>query len=109
MRPPPAARAAHAHAPSLAPPRRATPQGHDSGTAPLPCYTCKGFRLTASRFTFTRDCPASRLSSPVCTPRRPRFEMQLFKLKLGTVDVEEADVEWVWRPYQNTASKRRAL
>ena len=35
--------------------------------------------------------------------------MQLFKLKLGTVDVEEADVEWVWRPYQNTASKRRAL
>ena len=46
---------------------------------------------------------------PFVRQHRPRFEMQLFKLKLGTVDVEEADVEWVWRPYQNTASKRRAL
>jgi U3 small nucleolar ribonucleoprotein protein IMP4 len=39
----------------------------------------------------------------------PRFEMRLFQIKLGTVDVEEADVEWVLRPYMNTAKKRQVL
>ncbi len=39
----------------------------------------------------------------------PRFEMRLFQIKLGTVDVNEADVEWVLRPYMNTARKRQAL
>lgn len=39
----------------------------------------------------------------------PRFEMRLFQIKLGTVDVEEADTEWALRPYMNTARKRQAL
>lgn len=39
----------------------------------------------------------------------PRFEMQLYQLRLGTVDQSEADDEWVLRPYMNTAKKRRAL
>jgi len=28
----------------------------------------------------------------------PRFEMKIFQIKLGTVDVEQADNEWVLRP-----------
>ncbi|BFZ55629.1 snoRNA-binding rRNA-processing protein imp4 [Savitreella phatthalungensis] len=30
----------------------------------------------------------------------PRFEMRMFEIKLGTIDQEDADVEWRLRPYQ---------
>ncbi|KAI8895315.1 anticodon-binding protein [Globomyces pollinis-pini] len=39
----------------------------------------------------------------------PRFEMQAYQIKLGTVDIQEADVEWAYRPYQRTAKKRDFL
>lgn len=39
----------------------------------------------------------------------PRFEMRLFQIKQGTLDIQEADTEWVLRPYMNTAKKRLAL
>jgi U3 small nucleolar ribonucleoprotein protein IMP4 len=39
----------------------------------------------------------------------PRFEMRLYQIKLGTVDLSEADTEWVLRPYQRTAKKRDDL
>lgn len=40
----------------------------------------------------------------------PRFELKLYKIILGTVDAEDvADVEWVLKPYMNTARKRQAL
>ncbi|KAF9969832.1 snoRNA-binding rRNA-processing protein imp4 [Actinomortierella ambigua] len=39
----------------------------------------------------------------------PRFEMKLFQIKLGTVELTDADTEWVLRPYQNTAKKRTQL
>ncbi|KAH6571998.1 hypothetical protein BASA62_003612 [Batrachochytrium salamandrivorans] len=39
----------------------------------------------------------------------PRFEMRLYEIKQGTVDIKEADTEWVFRPYQRTAKKRNVL
>ncbi|KAI8911487.1 anticodon-binding protein [Gorgonomyces haynaldii] len=39
----------------------------------------------------------------------PRFEMRLYEIKLGTIDIAEADTEWVYRPYQRTAKKRDFL
>mmetsp|Transcript_16782 Transcript_16782/g.56372 ORF Transcript_16782/g.56372 Transcript_16782/m.56372 type:complete len:287 (-) Transcript_16782:47-907(-) len=39
----------------------------------------------------------------------PRFEMKLYRIKLGTPDQAEADDEWVLRPYMNTSRKKRAL
>jgi len=39
----------------------------------------------------------------------PRFEMKLFQIKLGTVDMEEADNEWVLRPYLNTSKRKNNL
>ncbi|KAJ3200404.1 snoRNA-binding rRNA-processing protein imp4 [Clydaea vesicula] len=39
----------------------------------------------------------------------PRFEMQAYEIKLGTVDIAEADTEWVFRPYHRTAKKREFL
>jgi U3 small nucleolar ribonucleoprotein protein IMP4 len=40
----------------------------------------------------------------------PRFEMKLYEIKLGTLDIEKAcDTEWVLRPYMNTAKKRTFL
>ncbi|MDO9333366.1 MAG: Brix domain-containing protein [Dehalococcoidales bacterium] len=39
----------------------------------------------------------------------PRFEAKLYQLKLGTVDMPEAEMEWVLRPFMNTAKKRKAL
>lgn len=39
----------------------------------------------------------------------PRFNMRLYQITLGTVDVTHAQKEWVLRPYMNTAKKRRVL
>ncbi|CAM8981973.1 unnamed protein product [Rhodiola kirilowii] len=39
----------------------------------------------------------------------PRFEMKLYKIKLGTLDKNEAEDEWNLRPYMNTSKKRKFL
>ena len=39
----------------------------------------------------------------------PRWEMRLYRVRLGTVDMQDADDEWVYRPYLNTAKKNQAL
>ena len=39
----------------------------------------------------------------------PRFELQLYRIRLGTLEQTEADNEYVLRPYQNTAVKRQIL
>ncbi|XP_030856046.1 U3 small nucleolar ribonucleoprotein protein IMP4 [Strongylocentrotus purpuratus] len=40
----------------------------------------------------------------------PRFEMKLYEIRLGTIDQSNtAEVEWVSRPYMNTAKKRKHL
>ncbi|KCV68750.1 hypothetical protein, variant [Fonticula alba] len=39
----------------------------------------------------------------------PRFELKLYKITQGTIDIGEADVEWVARPYMNTSHKRDFL
>ena len=35
----------------------------------------------------------------------PRFEMQPYHIKLGTIDALEAETEWVLRPYMNASRK----
>ncbi|XP_066151721.1 U3 small nucleolar ribonucleoprotein protein IMP4 [Euwallacea fornicatus] len=40
----------------------------------------------------------------------PRFQLKLYEIKLGTLDmVDAADTEWALRPYMNTSVKRRFL
>lgn len=40
----------------------------------------------------------------------PRFQLKLYQIKLGTMDqLEACNTEWVYRPYMNTAAKRRFL
>ncbi|CAH8380606.1 unnamed protein product [Eruca vesicaria subsp. sativa] len=39
----------------------------------------------------------------------PRFELRLYQVKLGTMDQEEAEVEWALRPYMNSAKRRRFI
>ncbi|CAH1784578.1 unnamed protein product [Owenia fusiformis] len=40
----------------------------------------------------------------------PRFEMKLYQILQGTLEnADSADVEWVYRPYMNTAKKRKYL
>ncbi|KAL0396685.1 UNVERIFIED_CONTAM: U3 small nucleolar ribonucleoprotein IMP4 [Sesamum calycinum] len=39
----------------------------------------------------------------------PRFELRLYQIKLGTMDQDEAQTEWVIRPYMNTTKKRKFL
>ncbi|EGC35689.1 hypothetical protein DICPUDRAFT_33009 [Dictyostelium purpureum] len=36
----------------------------------------------------------------------PRFELKLYKIQLGTVEQDEADLEWVYRPYMNSSKNR---
>ncbi|KAI9107154.1 hypothetical protein K1719_021763 [Acacia pycnantha] len=39
----------------------------------------------------------------------PRFELRLYQIKLGTVDQDTAQTEWVIRPYMRTARKQKFL
>jgi U3 small nucleolar ribonucleoprotein protein IMP4 len=39
----------------------------------------------------------------------PRFELRLYQIKRGTVDQSEAQIEYVLRPYINTAKKQKSL
>eukprot|EP00924_Labyrinthula_sp_SR-Ha-C_P000267 snap_masked-scaffold_25-processed-gene-2.29-mRNA-1 protein AED:0.02 eAED:0.02 QI:0/-1/0/1/-1/1/1/0/311 len=39
----------------------------------------------------------------------PRFELQLYKIVLGTIDQSEAEVEWVRHHYVNSSKKRNQL
>jgi U3 small nucleolar ribonucleoprotein protein IMP4 len=39
----------------------------------------------------------------------PRFEMTPYRVVLGTLEMEDAETEWVLKPYMNTAKKRRLL
>lgn len=39
----------------------------------------------------------------------PRFEMKLYSIKLGTIDHVDADVEYIARPYINTAKKNKVM
>lgn len=39
----------------------------------------------------------------------PRFEIRPYQIKLGLLNVDHADIEWVLRPYMNTSRKRPNL
>lgn len=39
----------------------------------------------------------------------PRFEMKLYQIRLGPIDIADADIEWVYRPYLSTARKNAIL
>ncbi|GAA5881105.1 hypothetical protein JCM3774_000873 [Rhodotorula dairenensis] len=39
----------------------------------------------------------------------PRFEMRPYEIRNGTIEQQEADVEWVLRPYMRTGRKRNQL
>jgi len=39
----------------------------------------------------------------------PRFEMKIYQIKLETVDTEQADNEWVFRPYLNSSKRKNYL
>jgi U3 small nucleolar ribonucleoprotein protein IMP4 len=41
--------------------------------------------------------------------RGPRFEMRLYKILLGTLDMKEAETEWVLHSFLNTAKRRTYL
>lgn len=39
----------------------------------------------------------------------PRFELTPYRVILGTLEMDDAETEWVFQPYMNTAKKRRLL
>mmetsp|Transcript_5193 Transcript_5193/g.9474 ORF Transcript_5193/g.9474 Transcript_5193/m.9474 type:complete len:301 (+) Transcript_5193:81-983(+) len=39
----------------------------------------------------------------------PRFEMRLYQIKLGTLEMKDAETEYVLRPYMNTSNKSTVL
>ena len=39
----------------------------------------------------------------------PRFEMRLYQIKNGTLELQEAEKEWQLKPYMNVSRKRDAL
>lgn len=39
----------------------------------------------------------------------PRFELKPYEIRLGTLDQDDAEKEWVLRPYMNTSRKKATL
>ena len=39
----------------------------------------------------------------------PRFELRPYRITLGTLEMADAETEWVMHPFTNTAKKRRLL
>lgn len=39
----------------------------------------------------------------------PRFELKLYRIMLGSIEMTHAENEWVLRPYMNTSKKRKFL
>ena len=39
----------------------------------------------------------------------PRFEMKLYQIKLGTIDADDADVEWALRPFMRSRQETTAV
>lgn len=39
----------------------------------------------------------------------PRFDMKVYQIRLGTLEMNHAENEWVLRPYMNSAKRRRLL
>ena len=37
----------------------------------------------------------------------PRFELRLYRVKLGTMEQQEAETEWALRPYMRSGKKRK--
>ncbi|KAA0153050.1 hypothetical protein FNF27_07989 [Cafeteria roenbergensis] len=52
---------------------------------------------------------SGRAAQVVLDEAGPRFEMQPFLVRLGTLEQETAETEWVMRRYTNTAAKRAVL
>ena len=58
---------------------------------------------------FERPAGAHKKEEVTLKECGPRFELKPYMVRLGTIDQEEADAEWVYRPYMNTANKRTTL
>jgi len=54
-------------------------------------------------------CNAKEDHEAEITEVGPRFELRLYQIKLGTLDVMDADVEWAYKPYMNTSRKKLNL
>ena len=39
----------------------------------------------------------------------PRFEMKLYQIKLGTIEADDADVEWALRPFMQEREEATAV
>jgi len=39
----------------------------------------------------------------------PRYELRLYQIKLGTLEQQDADIEWVLRPFMNSAKRKNFL
>jgi len=39
----------------------------------------------------------------------PRFELKLYQIKLGTIEQTAVENEWILRPYQNSAKRRKVF
>ncbi|CAE7613672.1 imp4 [Symbiodinium natans] len=55
------------------------------------------------------DGHRSRAKDVALTENGPRFQMRLFRVELGTVDMKDVEVEWVLRPYFNRQKEALAL
>ena len=57
----------------------------------------------------TRASATPNIRGIILTEIGPRFEMQPYRILLGTLEMDDADIEGTQHPYTNTAKKRRLL
>lgn len=69
-------------------------------------FSNEGNYISFRHHTFVKN----RLSKTVdLTEIGPRFELRPYHIKLGTVDIQEADTEWALRPFMNSSKRKDVL
>lgn len=68
------------------------------------CVICSDF-ISFRHHTYTKEDHKTVVLSEV----GPRFELRPYQIRLGTVDQDEAENEWILHQYTNTSRKHKLL
>ncbi len=75
--------------------------------------TLKEARPACNLGAFACAARTRRCAAALTRPRMlrlqvgPRFELRLYQVKLGTMEQQEAEIEWALRPYMRSGKKRK--
>eukprot|EP01102_Stenamoeba_stenopodia_P008476 TRINITY_DN2439_c0_g1_i1.p1 TRINITY_DN2439_c0_g1~~TRINITY_DN2439_c0_g1_i1.p1 ORF type:complete len:292 (+),score=83.50 TRINITY_DN2439_c0_g1_i1:176-1051(+) len=72
-------------------------------------FANKNDYISFRHHTFEKEGAGDKAQKVKLKEIGPRFEMRLYQIKLGSLEMDDADVEWSLRPFMNSAKKKQYL